>query len=183
MPVIRPLAWPSDRSALEALDTGFRVERMLRLDYTADGVALREVEVETPYTKVYDLASDLERVAGMAGVLVAEVDRRVVGLAALRLEAWNRRAVVEYLLVAPDHRGRGLGRALVEAVAAEAEGRQARCLWVETQNLNVDAVRFYQRLGFRWCGFDDSLYDPAVVPGDEIALFFALGFAPHRGSA
>jgi GNAT superfamily N-acetyltransferase len=38
----------------------------------------------------------------------------------------------------------GAGTALIEAVE-----QKARCLWVLTTNDNVDALRFYQRRGFR----------------------------------
>ena len=48
----------------------------------------------------------------------------------------------------------------------------ARCLWLETQNTNYPAIQFYQHVGFRLCGLDESLYDPAGPGRNEIALFF-----------
>jgi GNAT superfamily N-acetyltransferase len=47
------------------------------------------------------------------------------------------------------HAGRGIGSALIDAVADAA--REAGCdrLWLVTTNDNVDALRFYQRRGFR----------------------------------
>ena len=53
-----------------------------------------------------------------------------------------------------------------------ARSTEARCIWLETQNVNVPAIRFYQRIGFQFCGFDATLYDPAHTPKTEIALFF-----------
>ncbi|TNM41872.1 GNAT family N-acetyltransferase [Nocardioides albidus] len=50
------------------------------------------------------------------------------------------------LAVAADHRGRGIGGALVEATAA-AVGPVG--LWLVTTNDNLDALRVYQRHGFR----------------------------------
>jgi ribosomal protein S18 acetylase RimI-like enzyme len=44
---------------------------------------------------------------------------------------------------------------------------------VETQTTNVRAIRFYERAGFEWCGFDTSLYDPVEVAAGEVALFFS----------
>jgi ribosomal protein S18 acetylase RimI-like enzyme len=44
---------------------------------------------------------------------------------------------------------RGVGTALVEAVERLAAERGCRRLWVLTTNDNVDALRFYQRRGFR----------------------------------
>nr|WP_276324238.1 GNAT family N-acetyltransferase [Symbiobacterium thermophilum] len=48
-------------------------------------------------------------------------------------------------------------RALVGSVEAFAAAVGARCLWLETSNLDDPAIQFYRRLGFRWCGLDVSL--------------------------
>jgi ribosomal protein S18 acetylase RimI-like enzyme len=45
---------------------------------------------------------------------------------------------------------------------------------VETQNTNYPAIQFYQRYGFKLCGLDERLYDPATQSIEETALFFAL---------
>jgi GNAT superfamily N-acetyltransferase len=44
---------------------------------------------------------------------------------------------------------RGVGTALLEAVAAEARRASCRRLWLITTNDNIDALRFYQRRGMR----------------------------------
>jgi GNAT superfamily N-acetyltransferase len=54
-------------------------------------------------------------------------------------------ASCEILALHADPPGRGVGTALIEAVAAEA---RARRLWLITTNDNTDALRFYQRRGF-----------------------------------
>ena len=70
----------------------------------------------------------------------------------------------------------GCGRALIDALAERARREpSARCLWLETQNVNYPAVQFYLRMGFRLCGLDETLYrpgDPYILPG-EVALYFA----------
>ena len=43
----------------------------------------------------------------------------------------------------------GIGSALIEAVAERARAAGCRRLWLVTTNDNVDALRFYQRRGFR----------------------------------
>jgi GNAT superfamily N-acetyltransferase len=55
----------------------------------------------------------------------------------------------EILTLHATERGRGVGTALVRAVERLAAGRGCRRLWVLTTNDNVDALRFYQRRGFR----------------------------------
>jgi ribosomal protein S18 acetylase RimI-like enzyme len=107
----------------------------------------------------------------MSWVQVAEDADAVVGLAAMRLEQWNRRARLEHLYVASQVRGRGIARALVESAMDGARQLGARGVWVETQTTNYGAIRFYERTGFAWCGLDTSLYDPDDVSVNEIAVF------------
>jgi ribosomal protein S18 acetylase RimI-like enzyme len=60
----------------------------------------------------------------------------------------------------------------VDALAAHAKAAGARCLWLETQNVNYPAIQFYLAHGFYLCGFDESFYDPVELPG-EFAFFFS----------
>ena len=82
--------------------------------------------------------------------LVAELDGRPVGFALFfqNYSTWEGRPgiYIEDLFVAPDARGRGLGRKLIAAIAAIAEGRGCRRvdLWVLDWNPTRD---FYHRIG------------------------------------
>jgi len=69
--------------------------------------------------------------------------------------------------------GRKPGTRLLNLVDDFARDAGARCLWLETQNVNASAVRFYLGAGFALCGLDTSLYDPDGSAGGELALFFA----------
>jgi GNAT superfamily N-acetyltransferase len=55
----------------------------------------------------------------------------------------------ELLTLHAQHRYAGVGTGLVEAVVKAARRAGCRRLWVVTTNDNVDALRFYQRRGFR----------------------------------
>ena len=94
-----------------------------------------------------------------------------MGVVSTQYEAWNRRVVIWHLYVSPGDRGRGIGRRLVETAFEAARAAGARNAWLETSNLNVPGVRAYERLGFRLCGLDTSLYDGTPAEG-EVALFF-----------
>ena len=73
--------------------------------------------------------------------LKAEIDGALAGVVLVK-EYWNLCS----LFVAPALRGRGLGRALVEAAAERCRDRSPRqALWL---NAAPDAVPFYRRLGF-----------------------------------
>ena len=170
---LRPLRWPDDRAALLALDTSFTTDRIFRLERTDNGVTLDEVAAEPPIYKSYSLAGATDVIAGHDWVQVAEYDDGFAGVASMTIETWNRRAVLQHLYVTREARRIGVGRALVTAAMEAARDRNARCVWVETQTINYGAVRFYRSMGFAWCGFDTSLYDPRDAGVDEVALFFS----------
>ena len=71
------------------------------------------------------------------------------------------------LYVRPEAQGRGLGRALVERVLAEARALGYARVLLDTLPQMGTAQRLYERLGFR----DVEPYRPNPVPG---ARFLAL---------
>jgi GNAT superfamily N-acetyltransferase len=75
---------------------------------------------------------------------VAEEDGSPVGVAMVRFDGDECEIVT--LNAVP--RGRGVGTALVDAVAGYARDKGFRRLRVTTTNANLDALRFYQRGGF-----------------------------------
>ena len=60
----------------------------------------------------------------------------------------------------------------MEAALAQVRGLGALTAWIETTNLNHPGVLAYQRLDFRICGFDLSLYHGTPNEG-EFSLFLA----------
>jgi ribosomal protein S18 acetylase RimI-like enzyme len=86
-------------------------------------------------------------------VLVAERAGRVVGYASF-VDGYNtdiaaRELWMHDLFVVPAWRRRGVGHALVTAVAGEAVRRGYRCLEWAVRGTNRRAIRFYRRLGAR----------------------------------
>ncbi len=134
------------------------------------GFALVERAVVPPLHKNYEV--NWEELAAARVALVAEREGVIVGASALGYEAWNRRAVISHLYVDRAERGARIGTSLLGALRARARELDARCLWVETQNVNVPAIAFYRRNGFDLTGLDTSLYDPEALR-DETAVFLA----------
>jgi ribosomal protein S18 acetylase RimI-like enzyme len=166
---IRPLRWPADLDAVARLDTSLTITRVLEVTVSERGFQLHERAVP-PREKRYPLpAADLG--SDESVVLVAETDG-AVGVAVIRAESWNRSALLSHLYVDRPSRGTGVGARLLAAALAAAGRMDARCLRVETQTVNLPALRFYQRNGFALCGLDTSLYDPAEA-GDEAALYLS----------
>lgn len=92
--------------------------------------------------------------AAEEGALFVAVEReRWIAMAGARW--FNRSEGIAQLWgmwVDPGARGRGLGRALVEEVAAWARARGAVCLRLGVTEDAPEAARFYERLGFMRTG-------------------------------
>jgi GNAT superfamily N-acetyltransferase len=114
----------------------YATDRVYRLH--REPLAFRlSVELADPprRTVVASLADEMARLRAAQHAVVADDGGAVVGLAAAT-EAWSRRVRVEHLYVAPSARGRGVGRALMDAVVAFARARGSWCVWLETQAAN-----------------------------------------------
>jgi ribosomal protein S18 acetylase RimI-like enzyme len=109
--------------------------------YAAGDAALREA-----------LAA-LLREDGAGRVLIAREAGAPIGYAALcygySIEFRGRDAFVDELYVAPAQRGRGLGRALLRALEAEARAAGVRKLHLEVEQQNASARRLYVAESFR----------------------------------
>jgi amino-acid N-acetyltransferase len=79
----------------------------------------------------------------LPGFVVAESEGAIVGTAALELCRDN--ALLRSVAVAPEWRSRGLGRALVTRVIADAEARGIRALYL----LTTSAEHYFPSFGFQ----------------------------------
>jgi GNAT superfamily N-acetyltransferase len=89
-------------------------------------------------------------------VVVADLDGAIVGLAQLHvsptLEYERPAAKLAALVVDASHRGEGVGRALVEAMEAEARARRCELLFLTSAARREDAHEFYRRVGLEETG-------------------------------
>ncbi|MBZ0235028.1 MAG: GNAT family N-acetyltransferase [Deltaproteobacteria bacterium] len=76
------------------------------------------------------------------------------------------RGEIKSMRVADAFLGRGVGRAMLEHIVAEARRRGMTSLWLETGSAPAftPALRLYERAGFVRCGpFDDYVEDPFSI--------------------
>jgi GNAT superfamily N-acetyltransferase len=89
-------------------------------------------------------------------VIVAEVVGTVAGLAHLQVSPAIERdrpaAKLGALVVDEAQRGQGIGRALLEAMEAEARRRGCELLFLTTAERRADAHAFYERAGLEHTG-------------------------------
>ena len=124
----------------------------------ADAEAIAGLLTQLGYPSDADAVESRLHRLGIVGdrVVVAELDGAVVGLAHLQvtpaIERDRPAGKVGALVVDTAHRGQGVGRALVEAVEAEARRRGCELLFLTTSERREDAHEFYERLGLEHTG-------------------------------
>jgi ribosomal protein S18 acetylase RimI-like enzyme len=85
--------------------------------------------------------------------------RDVAGAVGVRL-GWLRGPYIQFLGLLPKFQRRGLGSMALAWVEHEARTAGERNLWVAASEINVDALRFYDRHGFAEVAkLDDLVYD------------------------
>jgi len=178
-PVLRPLTeFPAE--AFLRISGGYtspakyvvrKAESLERITITVERQPLPEPYVKRwPYGED-DLLNYARIVTGDGLSLGAYDGERLVGIAIAEVAAWNGTLWVWELHVDEAWRGWGIGRRLVERLAASATERGLRVLLVEVQNTNANAIAFYYRTGFVLDGLDLSYYSNQDVTQGEVALF------------
>jgi [ribosomal protein S18]-alanine N-acetyltransferase len=97
--------------------------------------------------------------SGAVGFLIA---------AALAIPGEPAECELEFVLVAPQARGRGIGRTLVHAVQEWARSLRAEEIWLEVRESNTRARRLYEHCGFAVVGRRQGYY--ADPPEDALRM-------------
>ena len=133
--VVRPLA-PADEAEWRRLWTAY---------LAFYGTTVPETVYATYFARL--LGDDPQDYAGF----IAEVDGRPAGLThyLFHRHGWRIENVcyLQDLYADPEVRGRGVGRALIEAVYAEADRRGCPQVYWLTQDFNAEARKLYDRIG------------------------------------
>lgn len=171
---IRPAELP-DLDKCLALDASYSTEFVWQMETHSDGqqtsVTFRTVRLPRSMRVAYPRTARqlAKNWRSCQGFLVAELGQ-VVGYAALTTREDQGAAWLTDLVIAREHRQKGVGSALVRAAADWSKQEGLSRLLAEVQTKNYPAIRFYQKLGFVFCGFNDHHY-----ANQDIAVFFVLG--------
>ncbi len=127
--------------------------------------ALHRAAFEQPWS-----AAEIERLMRiMGGFAVLAEGEAAQGFILARTVADE--AEILTLAVAPAFRRKGVGRALVEAAAAEAQRRGAKTLFLEVATDNPGAIALYEDAGFSRAGLRRAYYArPGARPADALVL-------------
>ncbi len=153
-------------------ETGCVWQLEQREDETGISVALRKVYLPRPMQVSYPpLGGELLNRWEQGGcVLVAELDGRVRGYVDVGVQRDQKLGWVHNLVVDRPYRRRGLGTALLREAMRWSRQRGLQQMMLVVQSKNDPAIRFCQRLGCRFCGFNDRYF-----ANRDIALFFVCG--------
>jgi ribosomal protein S18 acetylase RimI-like enzyme len=133
---------PLPRAEAGAADTfdDASLAALFTLVYTGYAVPMH---VDGPTMRFMRVAADVDLASSR--VLRDGAEPVAVALLGVRGEA----GYIAGMGVAPSHRGRGLGEAVMRAVLASARERGVRRVQLEVLVQNGSALRLYERLGFR----------------------------------
>jgi GNAT superfamily N-acetyltransferase len=99
----------------------------------------------------------MSALADVGEVLVAELGGRIVGAVAYvgpgvpKAEFFRTEwPIMRMLVVAPEARGHGIGRALAQECLGRAKRDGASVFALHTSELMQVALTMYQRMGFKW---------------------------------
>ncbi|HEY6598791.1 MAG TPA: GNAT family N-acetyltransferase [Pseudomonadales bacterium] len=150
-----------------------------------DARMLRPYPEEIPWDLLLDADPSRARVESYLSdelTRVAKLDDVVIGVYALqRIDATSFELM--NIAVAESHQGTGLGRRLLGHAIGLAESKGARVIEVGTGNSSFDALRFYQRAGFRIVGvlvnhfvdnYDEPIYENGIQCIDMVRLRLVL---------
>lgn len=99
----------------------------------------------------------LEARSGALEVVVAEIDGEVVGFASLsayRERAAYRTTVEDSIYVHADHRGAGVGRALLEEIVSVARERGFHAVIARIVADHAASIRLHAAIGFQHVGIE-----------------------------
>jgi len=93
----------------------------------------------------------------------------IYGYCQLDAHAWQQAGWISHLIVDRRYRRQGIGRAMVRASILWGKKLGLRRLMVALQTKNYPGIRFCEKHGFGFSGFNDRYYS-----NGDIALFFTL---------
>jgi ribosomal protein S18 acetylase RimI-like enzyme len=101
-------------------------------------------------------------------IYTALLDQDVVGYVSLLERGMDSTVSVTDLVVNAANRRQGVGSALLASAQDWAAARSLRLIILEMQSKNLPAIRFSQKFGYDFCGYNDHYYLT-----QDVALFFA----------
>ncbi|MCK8058487.1 MULTISPECIES: N-acetyltransferase [unclassified Fusibacter] len=89
-------------------------------------------------------------------------------------KSWNGYCYIDDIRVSPKHKGKGVGKALFTKAKEWGKAHQLNHMTLETQDVNVAANLFYEKMGMRIGAVDLMMYKNIEATKNEVAIFWFL---------
>lgn len=127
---------------------------------------------ESPQVQIFpDENYDFDRVSREGAAFGAYENGECIGLAVFKDAFWGFWYLYD-LKIRAAFRGKGAGRALIEAGKQEARARGYRGVYLQAQDNNLNACLFYLKCGFFIGGFDNVCYRGTSQSGVADIYFY-----------
>jgi GNAT superfamily N-acetyltransferase len=179
-----------DLKIYSTISIAFWIEKILKIDLQKNGlqgIPFHESSVEHSVYKDYDqlpqnspLNWEKEFDTKKWHIVLAYIKEKPVAGAIIihnspeihMLCSRKDLAVLWDIRVNEEYRGMGIGSALFHYAMQWAKNQGTQWLKIETQNNNLDACKFYNRMGCFLGGVDCFAYGGTAKPSDEIMLLW-----------
>ncbi len=133
------------------------------------------LDVVMPVASLEDWARKLpEMLAGGGRILIAQSQGRASGFVCMLAADADGSVYINNLHALPEHKGRGVGSALLDAAEQWARACGARAMHLRVLESNKPAIGFYESRGWRCVErLEDRWGDSPIV-----ALIYAIDLAP-----
>jgi len=105
---------------------------------------LKETGIYEPYDRRHVFKRKVKH--DPESIIVAEEGGRILGCVFLIYDEWN--SFIFHLCVHPEHRGRGLGKMLIERAEGVLKSRGIRRCMLFVEGKNRHTVSFYKKMGW-----------------------------------
>ena len=133
------------------------------------------LDVVMPAASLEDWTRKLpQMLAGGGRILIAQSASLALGFVCMLTADADGSVYINNLHALPEHKGRGVGSALLDAAAQWARASGARAMHLRVLETNTPAIGFYESRGWRCVErVDDRWGDSPIV-----ALIYAIDLAP-----
>jgi GNAT superfamily N-acetyltransferase len=174
--IVRP-AQLGDLNACYELDKSYLTDYVWQMQTHADGrsIDVRFDMIRLPRPMKVDYPRDADEILDNWRqeqcflVAVDGAEDAVIGFLDMTAQAWHGTAWIRNMVVHKDHRRQGVGTSMYRAAHAWARENGLTKIIAEAQTKNHPAIRFFQKHGLVYCGYNDRYYT-----NGDIVLFFSL---------
>ena len=92
-------------------------------------------------------------------IFIAVENQKITGVISFTKAWWRGADYLDEVVVDEKHRGKSIATKLIKIFEKDARKRKARRIFSSTQPSNKASIKMQQKLGYKRCGFVDSMFE------------------------